>query len=307
MKTRGFSGWFFPHDSGRWLSLLRIGLGLEIVIYSWSLRQDWHFLFTGNGRGLIGRDLIEAILDSRSIWAPRLGWLVTIGGRAGLSETSVLSLAWAALFGAGCCLVLGFLCRPAAIAAWFIHVCAAKSGEVFSYGMDNFTTIGLFYLMIGQLPDRWALDWRLRRFCTRNSRRDGFQRRVLQIHLCIIYFSGGVAKSLGPGWWNGTSIWRAMTCPPFNVVSPGLLLSLRFLLPLAGISVCILETAYPFFIWPQRTRAFWLASILAMHLLIGLTMGLYLFSFVMIVLNVAGFGPGCFQDIGQRRHNVSDS
>jgi hypothetical protein len=29
-----------------------------------------------------------------------------------------------------------------------------------------------------------------------------------------------------------------------------------------------------------------------MHLLIGLAMGMYLFSLVMIILNVAAFGPG---------------
>ncbi len=29
-----------------------------------------------------------------------------------------------------------------------------------------------------------------------------------------------------------------------------------------------------------------------MHVAIGLTMGMYLFAFVMIVLNVAAFGPG---------------
>jgi hypothetical protein len=29
-----------------------------------------------------------------------------------------------------------------------------------------------------------------------------------------------------------------------------------------------------------------------MHVAIGLTMGMYLFAFIMIVLNVAAFGPG---------------
>ena len=29
-----------------------------------------------------------------------------------------------------------------------------------------------------------------------------------------------------------------------------------------------------------------------MHVRIGLTMGMYLFAFIMIVLNVAAFGPG---------------
>ena len=49
--------------------------------------------------------------------------------------------------------------------------------------------------------------------------------------------------------------------------------------------------AYPVFIWIRSTRSVWLAAILVMHAAIGLMMGMYLFAFVMIVLNVAAFGP----------------
>ncbi len=58
------------------------------------------------------------------------------------------------------------------------------------------------------------------------------------------------------------------------------------------ISVCILETGYPLFIWLRRTRLIWLLSVLAMHVGIGLTIGMYLFAFIMVVLNIAAFGPG---------------
>jgi hypothetical protein len=39
-----------------------------------------------------------------------------------------------------------------------------------------------------------------------------------------------------------------------------------------------------------------------MHVTIGLTMGLYLFALIMIVLNLAAWGPGLFQ----RHAEVSD-
>jgi hypothetical protein len=42
----------------------------------------------------------------------------------------------------------------------------------------------------------------------------------------------------------------------------------------------------------KKTRFFWLVCILAMHVAIGVTMGMYLFAFVMIVLNLAAFGVG---------------
>jgi hypothetical protein len=53
-----------------------------------------------------------------------------------------------------------------------------------------------------------------------------------------------------------------------------------------------LEIGYPFFIWHEKTRKIWLIGICAMHVGIGLAMGMYLFAFVMIVLNVAAFGTG---------------
>jgi hypothetical protein len=54
----------------------------------------------------------------------------------------------------------------------------------------------------------------------------------------------------------------------------------------------LLETAYPLFIWSRSTRKTWLICICAMHAGIGLTMGMYLFALIMIILNVAAFGAG---------------
>jgi hypothetical protein len=41
----------------------------------------------------------------------------------------------------------------------------------------------------------------------------------------------------------------------------------------------------------KKTRLVWLVGILAMHVAIGLTMGMYLFALIMIILNLAAFGP----------------
>jgi hypothetical protein len=62
-------------------------------------------------------------------------------------------------------------------------------------------------------------------------------------------------------------------------------------LPPAGILIALSETLYPFVVWSGRTRRIALTCIIAMHVGIGLTMGLYLFSLIMIVLNLAAFGP----------------
>ncbi len=286
----------FPSENDTWLAILRVGLGWQTVLFCLSLRRDWSYLLTESENGLISRKVAEALVSLESGLIPRLGWLVSSGGRLGLSEEMILSLVWVCLIGAGIFLLIGLLSRPAAVLAWILHLCAVKSGDLVAYGMDNFTTIGLFYLMLSPLPDRWSLDWRWQRRRIQDRHRLGFFRRVLQIHLCLIYLFGGLAKCLGSGWWDGSNLWRALIRPPFNLISPEILVQWKHVFPIAGILICLLEVSYPVFIWPKRTRPVWLVSVVLMHIGIGLSMGMYLFSLIMIILNVSAFGPGLFQE-----------
>jgi len=272
--------------------IVRVGLGFQMTLYSLSLRNDWNYLFAGAGSGLVNRDLAEALLSIESRFAPRLGWLATLGAHVGLREETVLSILWICLLVASCCLVAGIFSRISAIVTWFLHLCAAKSGGFVSYGVDNFMTIGLFYLMLSPLPDRYALDRQLRKSQPEDSPLLGFWRRVLQLHLCVIYFFSGLTKCLGSGWWDGSNVWRALIRPPFNVIDPEILVRWKYLFPVAGVFIYLLELGYPFFIWSDRTRKIWLICICAMHAGIGFMMGMYLFALIMIILNVAAFGSG---------------
>ena len=282
-------GFLFPRDDGRWLSILRIGLGMQVVLYTLSLAGDWHLLLGDTTDGLVGRAFPEALLWRESPLIPTMGWLIWVGARVGLSEWNVLSMAWALLLVAGFGLIGGVFSRASAILAWVVHLCVANSGDLLSYGVDSFMTIGLFYLMLAPLPDNLAIE---RRWRGRQDRQFlGFWRRVLQVHLCFIYFFGGLSKALGAGWWNGTNLWRILTRSPFNLIPPETLIGWKYVFPAAGIAVVLLELGYPFGIWPNGSRGIWLIGIMLLHLGIALFMGMYLFSMIMIVLNAAAFAP----------------
>jgi Vitamin K-dependent gamma-carboxylase len=287
---QGFLGFLFPPETDTWLAVLRIGLGLQLAVYALFLRSDWHYLFASSGRGLVGREIGEAISSFDSPLIPTFGWLVAFGRNLNMSEEAVLTVAWVCLLSAGCFLLLGLLCRPAAIVAWFVHLCAAESGGLLAYGADSFMTTALFYLMLSPLPDRYSFDQWVTKTKPRNPQLLGFWRRVLQVHLCFVYFIGGLAKCLGNGWWDGSNLWRSLIGSPFSVVAPDVLVQFKYALPVLGISICLLEVTYPIFIWIRKTRPIWLVCILAMHAAIGLLMGLYLFALVMIVMNIAAFG-----------------
>ena len=281
----------FPTDSGRWLSLLRIGLGLQVVLYGLFLGQDWNLVFGGPYHGLLGRDVGDAMTIVQSPFIPRLPWIISLLSRAGLSENVALAVIWWSLVTLGGLMLLGLFCRPVAIATWFLQLACAKSGGLLSYGADNLITIGLFYLTIAPFPDPWSVDRLLLHRTTSDPRLLGFHRRVLQLHLCLIYFFAGLTKCLGSGWWNGTNLWRSLTVPPFNVLPIHWLAAFGSLLPAAGIAICLLEVTYPFLIWWRPLRKAVLFAICAMHLGIAMMMGMVLFGAIMIILNLAAFWP----------------
>jgi len=283
---------FFHESSDSWLTILRLGLGFVVMSYCISLRASWNYLLSQSAAGLVGRDVSEAFTTIESTWIPKVGWIIAGGEKLHLGEQGVLHLVWIVLLVAAVCLIAGVLSRPAAVTCWLLHLCVAKSGGLVSYGFDNFLTIGLFYLMLAPLPDHLALDVKIRKVTASAASSLGFFRRLLQLHLCLIYFFGGLTKAIGSGWWNGANLWRALTRPPFDVLPPEVVASWGAFLPILGIGIWLLEITYPIFIWPARTRLLWLALICFMHLGIGFGMGMHLFAAIMIVLNLAAFGLG---------------
>jgi hypothetical protein len=65
---------------------------------------------------------------------------------------------------------------------------------------------------------------------------------------------------------------------------------------LSGWLVLLLEIGYGAFIWSPRTRRYWFVGTVGMHLFIGAFLGMWLFAGIMILLNLAAFGPEARDD-----------
>ena len=281
----------FPPETDTWLAVFRIGVGLQVVVYALFLRRDWHSLFSTTGKGLVSRELGEAIASFDSPLIPKLGWLVGLASICVSEKKQSFRLAGLVCFAWDAVWCWDFSAGRQRSSPGFFTCARLRAVRLLAYGADNFITMGLFYLMLSPLPDRCSVDSRLIRTKVADQRLLGFWRRVLQIHLCFVYFSGGLAKLLGSGWWNGANFWRWFDTTPFNLLCNIGSLQVH-VLPVLGISICLIEIGYPVFIWIKKTRFLWLVCILAIHLAIGLTMGMYLFALVMIVMNLAAFGVG---------------
>jgi predicted DCC family thiol-disulfide oxidoreductase YuxK len=114
--------------------------------------------------------------------------------------------------------------------------------------------------------------------------------RLIQLHLCLIYVTAGLAKLMSPAWWDGSAVAKLLGNVEFQPLdltwlagAPGAESAIN----LATHLTVAFELGYPIFIWRRDWRASVLAIAFAFHLGIGLALGLYEFSLAMIVGNVA--------------------
>jgi len=66
-----------------------MGLGLQVALCALFLRNDWHYLFASSGKGLVGREVGEAISSFESPLIPRFGWLIAVGHNLNMTEEIV--------------------------------------------------------------------------------------------------------------------------------------------------------------------------------------------------------------------------
>ncbi len=281
-----------PHP----LAVLRIGASALALLQVWLL---WPYLLQLYGNfGFVPWALTEAGNDR---WMPSIPKLCLALQPYGVTSAAcvhgVFSVYALGLLG----LALGWRTRLSAAVAWLAHAMTVNTGYFSIYGLDTMIQICLFYCVWMPTGAVWSLDaWRLRRPAV-STAAAGLALRVLQVHLCLIYLNAGVAKMRSVQWWNGEAIWRTLMEPQFSVVDVSWLSQVPGLAMLLCYFVLLVEVGYPLFIWPRRTRALWVAATLALHLGIGLFMGLWLFALIMMLLTFSAFGFALLPERGRER------
>jgi hypothetical protein len=187
-------------------------------------------------------------------------------------------------------LLVGLKTGLFAIFAWLTHTLTVNSGYISLYGVDTMIHICLFYCVWMPVGCRFSIDRMSSRTVGSGQFCIGLSIRTLQLHLCIIYLNSGLAKAIGQQWWTGEALWRALMQPQFARFDFSWLSSFPLLPQLACWAVVIIEVGYSLFIWPIRTRPVWLLATIALHLGIIVSMGLFMFSIMMIVMNLSAFG-----------------
>ena len=265
--------------------ILRIGIALCLLAKAWAEYPSLLDLY-GN-RGIVQWQVSDAAGER---WAPRIGVLADVVRDHGIDENRCVFLVFGVQVFSLLALLVGWQSRVAAALAWLSHLMLLNSGLLTAYGVDEFANIALFYCLVMPVGAAASVDALLDTRFRRQSDCSGPFLRLLQFHVCIVYLAAGLSKARGEQWWNGEAIWRAVMQPEYCSFDMAWLASVPWVARSAGWGTLLVEIGYAAFIWPRRTRPVWLLATVGMHLGIGVFMGLWLFSAVMIVLNISAFG-----------------
>jgi hypothetical protein len=270
-------------ESAAPLAVLRLGTACILVLQAFSVRN---YLYPLVGTyGIIQLELRDP-MAARSL--PRIEWLVSLGSLIKLSDVQTIYLAFGIYVFLLLLLAAGVFTRKVAFLAWLLHLTFNTAGIASIYGVYEFTHIALFYCFVMPVGDAFSMDTWRRAVNRDKGMQYALSRRILQWHLCVVYFSSGVEKALGRQWWNGEAVWRALMREDVPIS-----FSWFATVPPVAMGLCwstlILELGYVFFIWHPSTRRIALIGVTLFHLGIGVFLGLWFFSAIMILLNLTAF------------------
>jgi hypothetical protein len=277
---------FTPLDSAP-LSFFRIAIGLFGLVQTLLLSTSWLKIYGVNGyvEWFIGYELFS-IKE-----LPSIVNLANILLRFGLHDNMAVYVITAIYLMACLGLMLGWNTRWMAGVAWLSHFTICNTAMEFGYGVETFMHIGLFYLMLAPCAEYASLDAKAQRTGhQKESEWAGFIIRVMQLHLCIVYFNAGIAKMQGMDWMNGQAVWYVLGNTNYSQFNLQFLAEMPWIPKGLSWWTLVIETAFPLFMFWKPIRLFGWVNILLLHAGIGLFMGLYMFGIVLILHNIAAFG-----------------
>ena len=279
-STKEFWGaleaFFFRPTGAEVLAWIRIATGAMIAYIHlvWLLRLESFF----GPRALLDYESLSML--HRNVWK----WTY-LDGRESLWLACVHEVL---ALGAGLAMALGFWTRWTVPAAWFLTLMTAHRLAPFLFGLDQIVLMLAMYLSVSRCGDAWSLD---KRFGVIQGPvlhwQNTFATRLIQLHLCVIYFFGGLGKARGWMWWDGTAMWYAAASYEYQSLDWTWIGRYATLGSILTHGTLFWEIAYAALVWPRLTRPWILVIAFFVHAGIALFMGMITFGLMMLVANLA--------------------
>ncbi|GAB5443892.1 MAG: hypothetical protein Fues2KO_42410 [Fuerstiella sp.] len=266
--------WFEPADPFT-LGLIRVltGLMLTYNLLVWGLDFDAFFAT----EGLQPLQPIRKLYDGTAVFSFWLyvpsDWIATVHW---------ICVAFAVLF------CLGAATRLTSVAAFVITISYSQRVPVANFGLDQILGMLCLYLAIGPSGAAVSLDewWRQgrtgkNRSTSRKHVSARIALRLMQLHVCIIYFWAGFAKLKGDSWWTGEAMWRVIANEEYQTIDLTWMAQLPWLPYLIAHVTVAWEVFFCVLVWNRYLRPFMLAMGTMMHVGIGAFLGMWTFGLVM--------------------------
>ena len=288
--ARGWNDfWYTPVDPSL-LGLIRIMTGL-VLLYEhaiWGVvLQD----FFGQD-SWISRDLVDLILKDQ--YAYTFWWSVPPGWIWVAYFCSMTVLFW---------FTIGLWTRVSSILSVVVVISFAHRVPEALFGLDKLIGMLILYLAIGPSGRALSVDsWLARRRAKDRqpvppSIAANFALRLIQIHMCIVYFFAGASKLQGTAWWTGQAMWIVFGNLEYQSVDMTWTAWHPWAIELLSHFTLFFELSFCVLIWVPLLRPLVLVAALLLHLGIGATMGLWTFSLVMLIGCAAFLPPAAVGEI----------
>jgi len=289
-SSRGWNTfWFQPRDTAT-LGLIRCLAGC-MLFYThlvWSL--DLAGFFSPQGR--ISNRFLYDFYGQSFAWSH----LNLVQSTAMLWCLHLIALS--VLF----CFMIGLFTRVTSILSFLITVSYAHRAPGALFGLDQINAMLAMYLMIGPSGASYSVDrWLRGRAGERAGAAGGeptmpsvsanIATRLIQLHLCVIYFFASTGKLQGISWWEGTAMWLAMGNLEYQSLDVTWLGRWPWLINIMTHISLWWELSYSALVWPRLTRPLVLFIAVPLHLGIACCMGMVTFGVIMLVANLAFVSP----------------
>ena len=280
--------WFTPADPLP-LAVVRIATGL---LLTWAcavwLRDPDAFFGPG---GWLPAHEVWRMNDQPWQWS----WYFAASSPTAVRVLMGITLAAAVL------LTLGLATRLAAVVALAGFVSAANRAPLNVFGFDDTLGLLLIPLVIGPAGACLSIDrWLGLAGQGGASVTAAIALRLLQVQLCVVYFFSGCGKMFGASWWEGTAIWGAVANGQYRTLDLTGLARHPLVTNALTLGTLFWEVAYPAIVWPRLTRRLALGMAVAVHLGIGLALGMLEFGLAMIAANLAFVPAAVWRSLARR-------
>ena len=277
--------WFRPADPTL-LGLIRLCTGLMLVYTHavWGLELEAFFGSTS----WVNAEAVAIIQQNQlalSFW-----WYV---------PDSLLWPVHYACLGILCLFTLGVCTRLTAILSLAIAISYVYRTPAALFGLDQINVMLTLYCCVGPAGAALSVDQLVRRFrAARTQLAAGISRpllssapsssarvalRLIQLHMCLIYFFAGISKLQGAAWWNGEAMWLAFANLEYQSMDMTWMARYPLLVNITTHVTIMWEVFFPALIWSRRWRPAMLFGGTLMHLGIGACLGMWTFGLIMLV------------------------